>query len=76
MRKNDCKGLKNVSKNHQNVVLTECSETGTENPTRPRSGRRRANVEELRSKLSYNLTACCTLEEALSRTQNNAVTIS
>ena len=31
MRKNGFKSLKNVSKNHQNVVLTECSETGTEN---------------------------------------------
>ena len=24
--------FENVGKNHQNVVLTECSETGTENP--------------------------------------------
>ena len=32
MRKSGFKSLKNVGKNHQNVVLTEYSETGTENP--------------------------------------------
>ena len=69
-------GLKNVGKNYQKVVLTELLETGTEKPIHQWSGRRQVNVEKLRSKLSYNLTACCTLEEALSRTQNNAVTIS
>ena len=56
MRKNGSKGLKNVGKNHQNVVLSERSETGTEKPICPWSVRRRVNVEELRSKLSYNLT--------------------
>jgi hypothetical protein len=49
-------GLKNVGKNHQKVVLTELSETGTENPIYRRSVRRQVNVEELRSKLSHNLT--------------------
>jgi hypothetical protein len=30
MRKNSFKSLKNIGKNHQNLALTECSETGTE----------------------------------------------
>ena len=34
MRKNGFKCLKNVGKNSQNVVLTECFKTGTENPMR------------------------------------------
>ena len=48
-------GLKNDGKNHQKVVLTELSETGTENPIHHRSVHRQVKVEELRSKLSYNL---------------------
>ena len=48
-------GLKNVGKNYQKVVLTELLETGTEKPVHQWSGRRQVNVEELRSKLSYNL---------------------
>jgi hypothetical protein len=48
-------GLKNVGKNHQKVVLTELSETGTEKPIHQWSVCRRVNVGELRSKLSYNL---------------------
>ena len=49
-------GLKNVGKNHQKVVLTELSETGTENPIHQRSVNRQVKVVESRSKLSYNLT--------------------
>ena len=44
-------GLKNVGKNHQKVVLTELSETGTEKPINQWTVRRRVNVVELRSKL-------------------------
>jgi hypothetical protein len=41
-------GLKDVGRNHQKVVLTELSETGTEKPVPQGSVRRRVNVEELR----------------------------
>ena len=60
MWESGCKGFKIDGKNHQNVMLTECSETGTEKPICSRSVRRQVNVEDLRSKLSYNFTQLCT----------------